>query len=184
MRMRSLFMQIIPLFETCHDRDCESGLFLFEFRPRLCSAAPSDSFIELPHHVIEDTHPFVLCPIKRLSIPQSRQLSNSYTFTFSYQQTNTRIKMVLTGHCLCKAVTYTIDVDQPLLTGYDHCDDCQRQSGSTYCKRLSIAIPRLIQLHLSPIVMIVSLLWHSSGCSSSKGQSRYQGTDQELGWQG
>ncbi len=43
-------------------------------------------------------------------------------------------KMTLTGHCLCKAVTYTVDVDAPLLTGYDHCDDCQRQSGSTYCK--------------------------------------------------
>lgn len=43
-------------------------------------------------------------------------------------------KMVLKGHCLCKAVTYTVDVDQPLITGYDHCDDCQRQSGSTYCK--------------------------------------------------
>lgn len=42
--------------------------------------------------------------------------------------------MVLKGHCLCKAVTYTVDVDQPLITGYDHCDDCQRQSGSTYCK--------------------------------------------------
>lgn len=41
--------------------------------------------------------------------------------------------MVLAGHCLCKAVTYTVDIDQPLLTGYDHCDDCQRQSGSTYC---------------------------------------------------
>jgi len=40
--------------------------------------------------------------------------------------------MGLKGHCLCKAVTYTVDVDQPLLTGYDHCDDCQRQSGSTY----------------------------------------------------
>jgi len=40
--------------------------------------------------------------------------------------------MVLTGHCLCKATTYTIDVDEPILTGYDHCDDCQRQSGSTY----------------------------------------------------
>ncbi|KAK4104283.1 carbon-sulfur lyase-like protein [Parathielavia hyrcaniae] len=40
--------------------------------------------------------------------------------------------MPLTGHCLCKAVTYTADVDAPLLTGYDHCDDCQRQSGSTY----------------------------------------------------
>ncbi|EGS18534.1 carbon-sulfur lyase-like protein [Thermochaetoides thermophila DSM 1495] len=40
--------------------------------------------------------------------------------------------MPLTGHCLCKAVTYTVDVDAPILTGYDHCDDCQRQSGSTY----------------------------------------------------
>lgn len=41
--------------------------------------------------------------------------------------------MPLTGHCLCKAVTYTADVEAPALTGYDHCDDCQRQSGSTYC---------------------------------------------------
>lgn len=41
--------------------------------------------------------------------------------------------MPLSGHCLCKAVTYKVDVDAPLLTGYDHCDDCQRQSGSTYC---------------------------------------------------
>ncbi|ROW13382.1 hypothetical protein VPNG_05503 [Cytospora leucostoma] len=36
------------------------------------------------------------------------------------------------GHCLCKAVTYTVDADEPLITAYDHCDDCQRQSGSTY----------------------------------------------------
>jgi hypothetical protein len=50
--------------------------------------------------------------------------------------------MTLTGHCLCKAVTYTVDVDAPLLTGYDHCDDCQRQSGSTYCESLS-SIPPL-----------------------------------------
>ena len=41
--------------------------------------------------------------------------------------------MPLSGHCLCKAVTYTADVDAPLITAYDHCDDCQRQSGSTYC---------------------------------------------------
>lgn len=40
--------------------------------------------------------------------------------------------MPLTGHCLCKAITYTADVDAPLITGYDHCDSCQRQSGSTY----------------------------------------------------
>jgi len=48
--------------------------------------------------------------------------------------------MVLTGHCLCKAVTYSIDVDKPLLTGYDHCDDCQRQSGSSYS--LVIVVPK------------------------------------------
>ncbi|RFU25278.1 hypothetical protein B7463_g11066, partial [Scytalidium lignicola] len=40
--------------------------------------------------------------------------------------------MVLKGHCLCGAVTYTIDAEAPLFTGYDHCDDCQRQSGSSY----------------------------------------------------
>ncbi|KAJ5732405.1 hypothetical protein N7493_003886 [Penicillium malachiteum] len=40
--------------------------------------------------------------------------------------------MPLTGHCLCKKVTYSAEIDKPLLTAYDHCDDCQRQSGSTY----------------------------------------------------
>ncbi|KAG5974248.1 hypothetical protein E4U58_003394 [Claviceps cyperi] len=40
--------------------------------------------------------------------------------------------MPLTGHCLCKAVTYSVDVEKPLITGYDHRDDCQRQTGSTY----------------------------------------------------
>ncbi|KAF7156677.1 hypothetical protein CNMCM5623_000350 [Aspergillus felis] len=40
--------------------------------------------------------------------------------------------MPLTGYCLCNAVTYTADVDEPALVGYDHCDDCQRQTGSTY----------------------------------------------------
>lgn len=56
--------------------------------------------------------------------------------------------MTLKGHCLCKAVTYTADVDAPLITGYDHCDDCQRQTGSTYCKFIpsSIRIPPLVSL--------------------------------------
>lgn len=40
--------------------------------------------------------------------------------------------MGLSGHCLCGAVKYTVDAE-PLVVGYDHCDDCQRQSGSTYC---------------------------------------------------
>ncbi|KAE8372810.1 Mss4-like protein [Aspergillus bertholletiae] len=48
--------------------------------------------------------------------------------------------MPLTGHCLCKAVTYTAAVDEPIITGYDHCDDCQRQSGSTYS--LVVVVPK------------------------------------------
>ncbi|EYE90287.1 GFA family protein [Aspergillus ruber CBS 135680] len=40
--------------------------------------------------------------------------------------------MPISGHCLCKAVTYSVNIEQPLATAYDHCDDCQRQSGSTY----------------------------------------------------
>jgi len=47
--------------------------------------------------------------------------------------------MVLSGHCLCKAVTYTVDAE-PIITGYDHCDDCQRQSGSTYS--LVVVVPK------------------------------------------
>jgi len=37
-----------------------------------------------------------------------------------------------TGHCLCGKSTFKADVKEPLIVGYDHCDDCQRQSGSTY----------------------------------------------------
>lgn len=47
--------------------------------------------------------------------------------------------MGLSGHCLCGAVTYTVDAD-PLIVGYDHCDDCQRQSGSTYS--LVVVVPK------------------------------------------
>jgi hypothetical protein len=34
-----------------------------------------------------------------------------------------------TGHCLCGAVTYTIDAE-PIGTGQCHCKDCQRASGT------------------------------------------------------
>jgi hypothetical protein len=40
--------------------------------------------------------------------------------------------MPVMGHCLCKAVTYSIDVERPNRILYCHCDDCQRYSGSTY----------------------------------------------------
>ncbi|KAH8670940.1 Mss4-like protein [Xylariales sp. PMI_506] len=47
--------------------------------------------------------------------------------------------MGLSGHCLCGSVTYTVDAE-PLVVGYDHCDDCQRQSGSTYS--LVVVVPK------------------------------------------
>ncbi|KAK7965238.1 hypothetical protein PG984_002463 [Apiospora sp. TS-2023a] len=47
--------------------------------------------------------------------------------------------MGLSGHCLCGAVKYTVDAE-PLIVGYDHCDDCQRQSGSTYS--LVVVVPK------------------------------------------
>ncbi|KAG8998357.1 hypothetical protein FRB94_006930 [Tulasnella sp. JGI-2019a] len=39
--------------------------------------------------------------------------------------------MTLSGHCLCGKTTFTVD-GEPLLIGHDHCDDCQRQTGSSY----------------------------------------------------
>ncbi|KAI2606371.1 DUF636 domain protein [Hypoxylon fragiforme] len=47
--------------------------------------------------------------------------------------------MGLSGHCLCGAVKYTVDAE-PIIVGYDHCDDCQRQSGSTYS--LVVVVPK------------------------------------------
>ncbi|KAI2627374.1 DUF636 domain protein [Hypomontagnella submonticulosa] len=47
--------------------------------------------------------------------------------------------MGLSGHCLCGAVKYEVDSD-PFLVGYDHCDDCQRQTGSTYS--LVVIVPK------------------------------------------
>lgn len=73
------------------------------------------------------------CSIPTLISLQSRSRTKPKTSTTEY---HTDDKMPLTGHCLCKAVTYKVDVDEPILTGYDHCDDCQRQSGSTYCEFL------------------------------------------------
>lgn len=86
--------------------------------------------------------------------------------------------MGLKGHCLCKAVTYTVDVDQPLLTGYDHCDDCQRQSGSTYCMPFSYsshsplprnAAPCLWQLCFSISRILLQFLLRSPMASPSSG---------------
>ncbi|PYH81794.1 hypothetical protein BO82DRAFT_414629 [Aspergillus uvarum CBS 121591] len=45
--------------------------------------------------------------------------------------------MTFSGHCLCRAVTYIVDTASPLVV-YCHCDDCQRNTGSTYALILTV----------------------------------------------
>lgn len=46
----------------------------------------------------------------------------------------------LDGGCLCGAVRYTVDGDEPMMTAICHCRDCQRQSGSGYSIIAGVAI--------------------------------------------
>ncbi|KAH8928040.1 DUF636 domain protein [Atractiella rhizophila] len=48
--------------------------------------------------------------------------------------------MGYSGYCACKAVTYTIDADAPVFVGHDHCDRCQRTTGSSFSA--VIVVPR------------------------------------------
>ncbi|KAL4797804.1 Mss4-like protein [Aspergillus venezuelensis] len=50
--------------------------------------------------------------------------------------------MPLSGHCLCQAVAYTANAE-PDQVAYCHCDDCQRQSGSTYALYVMISPDQL-----------------------------------------
>lgn len=47
--------------------------------------------------------------------------------------------MPLTGHCLCGQVSYSVDAE-PMMTALCHCEDCQRQSGTTFS--IVIAVER------------------------------------------
>lgn len=40
--------------------------------------------------------------------------------------------MAITGHCLCTKSKVIVDADEPALVAQDHCDDCQRESGSAF----------------------------------------------------
>jgi hypothetical protein len=46
---------------------------------------------------------------------------------------------VLTGHCLCGSVSYSISAE-PIMTALCHCKTCQRQTGSSYS--LVVVVPR------------------------------------------
>jgi hypothetical protein len=45
----------------------------------------------------------------------------------------------VSGHCLCGAISYEISAD-PVVTAVCHCDDCQRQSGSSFS--VNMGVPR------------------------------------------
>ena len=38
----------------------------------------------------------------------------------------------ISGSCLCGAVQYSSDVEEPLLTAICHCQNCQRQTGTAF----------------------------------------------------
>ena len=50
----------------------------------------------------------------------------------------------MTGHCLCGAITYRVDVE-PMITANCHCRDCQRQTGTAFS--VLVAVPRA-SLHI------------------------------------
>lgn len=45
----------------------------------------------------------------------------------------------MNGHCLCGAISYTIDAE-PTVVALCHCDDCQRQSGAAFS--VNAVVPR------------------------------------------
>ena len=62
--------------------------------------------------------------------------------------------MAITGHCLCKAVTYSINADKPSAVAYDHCDDCQRYTGSTYGRTIFIFLSFFM---LTPVLALFAI---------------------------
>ncbi|MGE4426765.1 MAG: GFA family protein [Solirubrobacteraceae bacterium] len=46
----------------------------------------------------------------------------------------------LDGHCLCGGIRYTVDADEPIMTGICHCRDCQRQAGTAYSIIAGVAL--------------------------------------------
>lgn len=48
----------------------------------------------------------------------------------------------LKGHCLCKAIQYTVD-GEPLWCGHCHCSDCRRHTGSAVATFVGVEKSRL-----------------------------------------
>lgn len=102
------------------------------FKTSPCPPSPDSKFISPSEPKV--SFPLPASSLEPRSWPAVLPRSPSIEPTLRADSEQITSKMPLTGHCLCKAVTYKVDVDEPILTGYDHCDDCQRQSGSTYCE--------------------------------------------------
>lgn len=49
----------------------------------------------------------------------------------------------LDGRCMCGAITYTCDTEDPIMTGICHCTECRRQSGSAFSVIAGVAMDDL-----------------------------------------
>ena len=45
----------------------------------------------------------------------------------------------ISGRCLCGAVLYSSDVEEPIMTAICHCENCQRQTGTAFS--IIVAVP-------------------------------------------
>ena len=45
----------------------------------------------------------------------------------------------ISGSCLCGAVQYSSDVEEPIMTAICHCENCQRQTGTAFS--IIVAVP-------------------------------------------
>ena len=45
----------------------------------------------------------------------------------------------ISGSCLCGAVLYSSDVEEPIMTAICHCENCQRQTGTAFS--IIVAVP-------------------------------------------
>jgi hypothetical protein len=56
----------------------------------------------------------------------------------------------LDGHCLCGRITYECEAE-PIVTAICHCEDCQRQTGTSFS--IVVGVPRdQLQIHGTPKV--------------------------------
>ena len=71
----------------------------------------------------------------------------------------------LDGHCLCGAISYTCDSDNPIVTAICHCSDCQRQAGSAFSIIAGVAMENL---HISGQTKVFDTIGDDRGAAAHR----------------